>query len=89
MVIVDIPASARVLLQAIGRLFRIYQIHPVMCWILTLDNTYDEKLLSTVCKKYLRIIAGQGAITVKEKEIDELHERLQEMDVENRPVSFP
>ncbi|MCJ1433260.1 hypothetical protein MMC27_002619 [Xylographa pallens] len=87
MVIIDVPGSASVLLQAIGRLFRIHQIHPVMCWVLFLEGTYDGKLMSSMCKKYLPIIAGQGAIAVTEGEIDQRCEHEQETGEEEEPIS--
>ena len=69
MVFLDHPGSANVILQAIGRIYRIAQQQAQLIWIVVGDHTYDQCLQYRAAKKMIAQIADQGTITPSEEQL--------------------
>ena len=77
MVVMDVPQGANILLQAIGRLFRIHQHHTVVCWIVTADATYDGPLQANAAVKFILQLTGQGEVSVTDEKLKAALKRVQ------------
>ncbi|KAF2647361.1 hypothetical protein K491DRAFT_313446 [Lophiostoma macrostomum CBS 122681] len=51
-VMLEVPRSVAIFIQALGRLYRVMQTFAVKVWLLTVDGTYDQVLQYRAAAKY-------------------------------------
>jgi superfamily II DNA or RNA helicase len=87
LVMLDVPSSVPMALQAFGRIHRLGQSRKQKIWIVTTDHTYDQLLQAHIAAKMQSQLAGEGNIDSEygtTAQVDEMIRRLLGQHVSRR-----
>jgi SNF2 family DNA or RNA helicase len=78
-VMLDVPSSVPMALQAFGRIHRLGQGRQQTIWIVTTDHTYDQLLQAHIANKMQSQLAGEGDLNEKFGTKDQVDEMIRQL----------